>query len=214
MTETIRERVLNEARACFNDMRGSHDWSHTERVTTLACHIAEKEGADIEIVELAALLHDIGRKDEDVRNGAVCHAELGAEKARAMLGRFGYDGEKAGRVADCIRTHRFRKSGQPATLEAEIVFDADKLDCIGAVGIARAFLFAGEVGAVLHNSHADILKTEPYSREDTAYREYMVKLRHVKDRLFTEEGKRIAGDRHTFMERYFQRIDREIAGEV
>jgi uncharacterized protein len=94
------------------------------------------------------------------------------------------------------------------------LFDADKLDSIGAVGIGRAFLFAGEVGARLHNKDSDISKTKPYTREDTAFREYMVKLRWVRDRMFTKEGKRIAAERHKYMVDFFHRLDKETDGEL
>jgi uncharacterized protein len=212
-TESFTVLIRKEAERFFNGVPGSHDWSHTERVTACALRIAQKEGGDPEIVELAALLHDIGRKEEDVSNGEVCHAEQGAIIARDILSRHGYDRERTESVVNCIRTHRFRSGEQPESLEAKIIYDADKLDCIGAVGIGRAFLFAGEVGATLHNSHVDISQTQPYSREDTAYREYTVKLKHVKDRMLTEEGKKIAVDRHAYMTAYFKRLDRETAGK-
>ena len=204
--KTIQERIREEAERFFKDTSGSHDWSHTERVVTLACHIARKEGGDPEIVELAALMHDVGRRDEDAQSGGLCHAELGAEMARKILIEHSYDKEKTESVVSCIKTHRFRTGERPAALEGKIVYDADKLDCIGAVGIGRAFLFAGEVGATLHNSHIDISKTKPYSREDTAYREFMVKLRHVKDKMLTDEGKKLAEERHAFMKEYFKRM--------
>jgi uncharacterized protein len=102
----------------------------------------------------------------------------------------------------------------PRTLEARILFDADKLDSIGAVGIGRAFLFAGEIGAMLHDGAVDVAKTRPYTREDTAYREYLVKLRRVKDRMTTREGKRIAAERHRYMAAFFGRLNKETAGTL
>jgi uncharacterized protein len=192
--------------------RGSHDWGHTERVYTLALRIAEKEGADKEIVGLAALLHDIGRGHEDGSGGKICHAEKGAKIARTLLHKYGVKNSTIEQVVHCIETHRFRKKREPQSLEARVVFDADKLDSIGAVGIGRAFLFAGEVGAKLHNKHADIEKTKPYSEEDTAYREYMVKLRFIRDRMLTKEGRRLAAERHEFMEAFFDRLNKEVDG--
>jgi uncharacterized protein len=117
-------------------------------------------------------------------------------------------------VVHCIRTHRFRKRAVPISKEAKILFDADKLDSIGAVGIGRAFLFAGEVGARLHNKDIDIRRTKPYTKEDTAYREYLVKLGKIKDRIFTNEGKRIARERHRFMVIFFGRLNKEIDGRL
>ena len=95
-----------------------------------------------------------------------------------------------------------------------MLFDADKLDSIGAVGIGRAFLFAGEVGARLHDPAIDIRRTRPYTRDDTAYREFLVKLRRVKGRIFTREGRRIAAERHRFMVAFFERLNKETEGAL
>ncbi|MBN1595633.1 HD domain-containing protein [candidate division FCPU426 bacterium] len=207
------EKIKHEARQLFHGSKGSHDWEHTERVLVLALHLAEKEGADQEIVRYAAVLHDIGRAEEDQSSGQVCHAERGATMARLLLARHGLEPLKIERIARCIQTHRFRGRLQPETPEAKVLFDADKLDSLGAVGIGRAFLFAGEVGAKLHNPEADIEKTLPYTEEDTAYREYCLKLSKIKGRILTAEGRRLAGERHAFMENFFMRLNREIDGE-
>lgn len=117
-------------------------------------------------------------------------------------------------MVHCIETHRFRGNNKPQTKEAKVLFDADKLDSIGAVGIGRAFQFAGEVGARLHNGGIDIKQTQSYSKEDTAYREFTVKLRKIKDRMLTEEGKRMAEERHRFMIAFFDRLNDEVEGKV
>ncbi len=204
--------IRDEARAFFRSARGSHDWDHTERVHKLCLRIGKKERADLGVLELAALLHDIGREEEDRSNGKVCHGRSGAVLAKKLLERHGLDAAAIQAVVHCIRTHRFRKRARPKTLEARILFDADKLDSIGAVGVGRAFLFAGEVGARLHDKEIDVRKTKPYSREDTAYREYLVKLGRVKDRITTREGKRIAAERHRFMAAFFDRLNKETDG--
>jgi uncharacterized protein len=116
-------------------------------------------------------------------------------------------------IVHCIRSHRYRGNHVPKTWEAKVLFDADKLDAIGAVGVARAFLFAGEVGARLHRPDVDIDETQPYSVDDTGYREYAVKLRKIKDRMLTETGKNIAGGRHDFMVDFFERFIREHEGK-
>ena len=204
--------IKAEAWAFFQSARGSHDWDHTERVHRLCLRIGRKEKADLGVLELAALLHDIGREEEDRSNGKICHGRTGAALAQGILERHGLDRASARAVAHCIRTHRFRKGAVPRTLEARILFDADKLDSIGAVGVGRAFLFAGEVGARLHDKAIDVRKTKPYTREDTAYREYLVKLGRVKDRMTTREGKRIAAERHRFMAAFFDRLNKETDG--
>jgi len=99
--------------------------------------------------------------------------------------------------------------------EAKVLFDADKLDSIGAVGIGRAFWFAGHIGAKLHNGeHTGVEHTKAYTKDDTAYREFIVKLRKVKDLLFTAEGRRLAEERHGYMVSFFDRFCRESEGAL
>jgi uncharacterized protein len=182
---TLAARIRDEAGAFFKSARGSHDWDHTERVYRLCLRIGRKEKADLGVLKLAALLHDIGREEEDRSHGRICHGRSGAALAKAILERHACPAPVVRAVVHAIRTHRFRRGGAPRTLEARVLFDADKLDSIGAVGIGRAFLFAGEIGARLHDKAIDVARTEPYTREDTAYREYLVKLRRVRDRMTT-----------------------------
>lgn len=214
MRETI-DRIGQEARSHFKSAGPSHGWDHTERVLRLALHIGRVEGGDLAVIELAALLHDIGRKLEDESLGEVCHAEEGARMAGEILERHGVEEGVAKKVIRCIEHHRFRGDKNPDTLEARIIFDADKLDSIGAVGIGRAFLFAGESGAKLHNEPGtDPLEAKAYSEEDTAYREFLAKLRHVHERMLTAEGKRLAEERHAFMLKFFNRLAEEVSGEL
>jgi uncharacterized protein len=214
VSSALVARIENEARGFFLDSRGSHDWDHTQRVLRLCLRIGGKEGADLGILKLAALLHDIGRRQEDRSGGRVCHGRAGATMAGKLLALYGLDAGTIRDVVHCIRTHRFRKKAVPRTLEAKVLFDADKLDSIGAVGIGRAFLFAGEVGARLHNKDIELRKTKPYTRDDTAYREFLVKLGRIKDRIFTQEGKHIAAERHRFMVQFFDRLNRETDGSL
>jgi uncharacterized protein len=204
--------IEREARAFFRRARGSHGWDHTLRVRRLCLRIGKREKADLGVLELAALLHDIGRGREDRSGGKTCHARAGAVLASRLLEKHGLDRATVRDVVRSIRTHRFRKGGAPRTLEAKVLFDADKLDSIGAVGIGRAFLFAGEIGARLHDSGIDIRKTKPYTRDDTAYREFLVKLARIKGRMHTREGKRIAAARHRFMVGFFDRLNKETEG--
>ncbi|MCK5834429.1 MAG: phosphohydrolase, partial [Lentisphaeria bacterium] len=138
------------------------------------------------------------------------HAQVGSDLAREILTRFGYVDEMLiDQVTHCILCHRTRNGHVPQTLEAKIVFDADKLDSIGAIGIGRAFHFAGRFGAKVHNDKLAAIGSEAYSEEDTAYREYLVKLKHISKNLYTNSGKTLAKDRHDFMVRFFDQLNTE-----
>lgn len=209
----IIDKICNEAKAHFSGARRSHGWDHTGRVRALAMHIGKVECADLNILELAALLHDIGRHKEDESLGEVCHAVEGAKMARTILARYKLETETIDRVVHAIARHRYRGKAKPETLEARILYDADKLDAIGAVGIGRAFLFAGEQGAKLHNAPGvDPLKHRAYGPEDTAYREFLAKLRYIHRKMLTAEGRRLAKRRHTFMLRFFRELAAETGG--
>ncbi len=160
-----------------------------------------------DILAPAALFHDIGRYKERCTQGGICHADRGAEMAEAILRDLGYSAEDQAAICHCIRAHRFRSSTTPASLEAKILFDADKLDSMGAIGIGRAFLFAGQVGARLHNAETNPAETLPYSAEDTAYREFQVKMSKVRDQMLTTVGRELARRRHEFMETFFCRAE-------
>ena len=190
---------------------GCHDLDHTLRVLANARMLAGKlPEANREVVELAALLHDIARPEELASQGRVCHAARGAEIARRLLLELCAPPETADAVAAAVRSHRYRDEVAPRSLEAEIVFDADKLDSLGAVGLGRAFLFAGRVGARLHNTEEEALDSPAYSREDTAYREYLVKLRRLPAAMLTPPGRAEGTRRLRFMRRFFERLEAEI----
>lgn len=210
----IFSKIEKEAKKVLSGSKGCHDFEHTLRVLNLSLHIGKKEKADIRILKLAAILHDIGRKCEDESGGKICHAKEGAKMAKKILKKYGVSDKDILKISHCISAHRFRGSVVPESKEAKVLFDADKLDSIGAVGIGRTFLFAGEVGAKLHNSNVDIFKTKPYTEEDTAYREFVVKLSKIKNRMLTSEGKRLAKERHEFMVKFFERLEKEISAKL
>ena len=206
------EEIRAFARKCFSNARVSHDWEHTLRVYDLCIHIGRVEGADLEVVRISAVLHDVGRPEQDASKGTVCHAEKGAKMAQALLKSYSTSQRRKDHIIHCIRSHRFRGDCEPETLEAKVLFDADKLDSIGAIGIGRAFQFAGEVGAKFHNPSVSPEETSPYTEEDTGYREFRLKLSRIRDRIYTAEGRRIARGRHAFMEMFFERFLQEHEG--
>jgi uncharacterized protein len=192
----------------------AHDFDHVQRVTRLAVHIAQAEGADVAVVQAAALLHDVPLPAGT--RGA--HHLAAAEFARSYLREsWGEDAQTLTRidnVAHAIAAHRFRdQSIQPQTLEAKCLYDADKLDSIGAIGVARAFAFAG--------SHNNRLWTEPWRNvpadEDkpsgadyTPVHEYVYKLRRLLSTLHTETAKALGERRHAFMRTFFEELDDEM----
>jgi uncharacterized protein len=209
----LLESAWSHAEACLKGARGSHAWDHTLRVFRLCERIGQAEGADMDVLRVAALLHDIGRMHQDDSGGAVCHAEKGEAMARPVVDRMPLSPQQKANVLHCIRSHRFRGDQTPRTTEARALFDADKLDAVGAVGVARAFLFAGEVGARLHNPQANPEDTLPYTQDDTGYREFRLKLSRIRERILTAEGRRLAAERHAFMEAFFSRFLEEYEGK-
>ncbi len=211
--DALLEQTKHFARKHFNNSQVSHAWDHTIRVYRLCEKIGHKEGADLTVLLAAAYLHDIGRAGQDASSGNVCHAQAGARIARPFVYELPLSRSRKENIIHCIKSHRFRGNHRSETVEARVLFDADKLDAIGAIGIARAYLFAGEVGARLHTPDIKVEEARPYSENDTGYREYRVKLRRIRDRMLTMEGRRLADARHAFMEDFFKRFTKEYEGK-
>jgi uncharacterized protein len=206
---------IEDARRFYADADSVHDFSHVLRVLTLAERLAEAEGADPHIVRAAVLLHDISRADDDEVGLAAAaetdHALLAAQRARRVLA--GEDPAFVDAVAHCIEAHRYRNAIEPQTIEAMVLFDADKLDAIGAVGIARAFAYGGFLQQPLWGEVSPGYTPGQSDEAHTAHHEYRVKLQAIKDRLFTETGRRLAAARHDFMAAFFDQMAAEVRGE-
>jgi uncharacterized protein len=193
---------------------GAHDFEHVERVLALAERLAEEEGANLEVVRFAALLHDIERARED-RGEVPCHAIASAARAKKLLLERGMKEEFVERVAECIISHRFRNNTVPESLEAKVLSDADKLDATGAVGIARAYLFGGKYGQRVWEEEPKEKRFYPGMKgcEYSPRTEYELKLSKLAERMFTTSGKRIAERRCRFMKLFFEELEREVKGE-
>jgi len=218
LKKAVIKDIEEEARKYFKNASGCHDWSHVDRVRNLALHIGRKEKADLFVLEIAALLHDIGRKKEMKNKGKFCHAEIGFDLAEKILKRLNFNEKQISNICHCIITHRFRNSHVPNSIEAKVLYDADKLDSIGAIGVARTCLFAGNAGSntVYTGNEKNIAKRKKdysYTKEDSAYLEFEVKLKHIKNKILTKTGKKIALDRHNYMKNYFKRMWQEVRGE-
>ena len=216
-TRSVELITEEQASHYYADSDASHGFDHVLRVAALAEQIAGAEGADLGIVRTAALLHDVGRAEQS-RFGA-CHAELGARKARQILADCPPAFIEA--VAHAIAAHRYRDPDHaPLTLEAKVLFDSDKLDAIGAIGVGRAFAMAGKRRQHLWSPMdapvvADLSAViEGVTEDHTPVQEYLFKLRFLKDSMFTATGRTLAAERHRFMVAFYERLDREVRGEL
>src|SRR3989338_10247095 len=209
----IVEKIRKDAMGYFEGSCPPHDWTHVQRVYDLCSYIGKKEGADIYVLQLAALLNDTGRKKESAAPDRLDHAQISSEIAMKILKRYSVNGAVAKQVLHCILSHRFRKEQKPETLEAKILFDADKIDCIGAIGVARAYAFVGKQNMRLYpdkKNNKEFLGTG-YEKEHSAVTEFAYKLSKVKGRLFTKTAKQIACQRHRFMENFFKELNKDIS---
>ena len=201
----IEEYMLS----CMDD--SAHDAQHIYRVLNNALVIARSyPQADMDVLIAACLLHDIGRR-EQFADPTVCHAVVGSEKAYRFLMEKGYSQEFASRVRSCILTHRFRKSMPPESLEAKILFDADKLDVTGAIGIARTLMYKGDMAEPLYRVLPDGSISD--GTEDTQpsfFREYKFKLEKLYDRFLTEKGAELAKERQAIAKAYYESLYREV----
>lgn len=207
--------TIEQARAYYADGDPVHDFAHVLRVLALAERLARAERADLKIVRTAALLHDIARDPNEgmglKAEADIDHAIRAAQRARRLLA--GADPAFVGAVAHAIEAHRFRNDVEPATIEAKVLFDADKLDAIGAVGIARAFAYGAMLGQPLWGEVApDYVPGEGGGRH-TPHHEFHTKLKHIKERLYTESGRHLAEERHRFMVAFFEEMSAEVQGK-
>jgi len=206
--------TITEARRYYEGADATHDFDHVLRVLALAERIGRAEGADLKIVRAATLLHDVGRAMDEAAGRD--HAAFGAEYVWEILAAHPAAQVKA--VSHAIAAHRFRTGPAPETLEAQVLFDADKLDAIGAVGVARAFAYGGARGQRLWAPTEEVDVARWMEEGDdpdthTPVHEFIVKLSRLKDRLFTPTGRAIAEERHAYMVAFFERFDAEARGE-
>ncbi|PKN83369.1 MAG: HD domain-containing protein [Chloroflexi bacterium HGW-Chloroflexi-8] len=209
--------TLEQARQLYPDQDPVHGWDHILRVYHMAERLAIAEGADLEIVHAAALLHD--SKGSDPNSGErLSHHEASAIFAATVLKEEGWEEERIVAVQQCIRGHRYRggQENQPQTIEAMVIFDADKLDVLGAIGVARTIGYAVQDGQPIYAEPSrQFLETgvkvegEPHS----SYHEFLFKLRKVKSRLFTASARGIAESRHQYLTGFYEQLKAEIAAE-
>jgi uncharacterized protein len=191
--EDTFEKIRNHVTTILGQ-EGSHGMDHVVRVTSLCRIIGADEHADMAILIPAALLHDIARPVEKLRS--VPHEMEGSRIAEQYLRSIHYDETRIPAIAGAIRTHRFRSNELPATLEAKVLSDADKLDAMGASGIARTFMRAAEYGGGI----------------DDAVAHFHDKLLKLDRLMYTESGRRIAKTRHAFLIWFLDTLEEERGG--
>jgi uncharacterized protein len=206
---------VDEARAWYPEQDPVHGFDHVLRVLNMAKWLGEQLGADGKILHAAALLHDAEGAHPGEQSMRGEHELASATLARELLLERGWPEEDIAAVEHCIHSHRYRGQNAPQSLEAKILFDADKLDVLGAFGVARTIGYAIQAGQPIFSEPSRrFLETgekepdEPHS----AYHEYQFKLRKVTERLFTEPAKAIAEDRHKLLCAYFDQMASEARG--
>lgn len=203
----------------------AHDMEHTLRVYNLCLKLSEGEDVDLDVLKASALLHDIGRVNEDNDStGKTDHALLSAEMAEEILNEINFPHSKIQHVKDCIISHRYRTGITPETIEAKILFDADKLDTLGAIGVARCYVWVGRNNAKIYRK----MNPEEYAKENldgtikgrikdktkhSPQIEYETKIKHLVDKLHTSKAKEMGKERLNYFKNYLERLEKEIEGD-
>jgi len=212
----VLEQTAAHVRALLANDASGHDWWHIDRVRCLALHIARCEGADPYLVELAALMHDIA--DWKFHQG---DDQVGPQRSSEWLAGLGVEPSTIDHVAEIIAHVSFKGAGVSTpmhTLEGACVQDADRLDALGAIGIARTFAYGGHAGQPMHDpdlaptAHATF--QEYKTANGTTINHFYEKLLLLKDRMQTATGRQLAAERHVFMQHFLDRFHLEWRGEV
>ena len=188
----------------------AHDALHVARVMANARRIAVEENADVDVCVTAALLHELFNypksHPDSSRSGDVC-----AEHATALLGEHGYDAAFTARVVYCIRVHSFSRGILPETLEAKVLQDADRLDAIGAIGIARCFATSADMKRPFYAPEDPFCRAREPDDKQWGIDHFYRKLLRIGDGLHTAAARAIATERIAFMRAYLDQLEREIA---
>lgn len=217
------KKIVEEKLSC-----SAHTMEHVLRVYNMCLCLAEKESdVNLDVLKLSTLLHDIARVQEDQDDSrSIDHAILGAKMAEKILRDVDYPEKEIKEVKHCISSHRFRDNNKPETKEAEILFDADKLDIMGAVGIARSFMFAGQYGQKTYLDipidkyiESNLVDGDPKGRVRSVPKhspnlEFEIKLKNIVNKLYTKKAREIGQQKIDFMENFFNRLKKEIKGKL
>jgi uncharacterized protein len=213
---TLVDTTILYVKQQLENAEGGHDWFHVERVYKNALLIAQEEPCDLLVVKLGALLHDIA--DSKFHGG---DEHIGPQKARAFLERQDVDQSTIDHILQIIENISFKGGNFEKTFhskELEIVQDADRLDAIGAIGIARTFNYGGFKNRPIYNPsiqpNLHMSKEEYKNSEAPTLNHFYEKLLLLKDRMNTPTGKKIALERHRFMEHFLSQFYAEWDGDL
>lgn len=211
MEKSVFCLLENYMLSCMED--SAHDREHVYRVLYHALDIAQtEESVDYDVLICACLLHDIGRK-EQFENPALCHAEVGGRKAYRFLVDRQFPEDFAESVRKCIETHRYRRTNPPQSLEAKILFDADKIEACGAVGIARTLIYTGQVSRPLYSLTPDGQVSDGANdTQSSFFQEYKYKLENVYSHFYTKRGAEIARQLQTTARDFYHSLFHEVDG--
>ncbi len=210
MTRETFKKLENYMLECMKD--SAHDREHVYRVLYSALDIAEREeNVDYDVLVSACLLHDIAREEQN-KNPHLCHAEVGAEKAYGFLVENNFDVCFSEKVKHCITSHRFRKNNVPESIEAKILFDADKIDVAGTLGIARTLVYQGAMCEPLYSVTDDGKVSDGTDdKVPSFFQEYKFKLEKIYSRFYTQRGKEIAEERRKTAVSFYNDMLREVS---
>ncbi len=203
----LAERLIEQA--VPNGSDGAHDIAHITRVWANVRSIAAQEGGDMEVLLAATLLHDCVSVEKDSPDRARA-SSLAAQRARSFLTPLDWSAEKIDAACHAIEAHSFSANIPTRTLEAQILQDADRLDAIGLIGIARCFYVAGRMGSALYDPNDPRAENRPLNDSAFALDHFEAKLLTLADGFQTREGVRLAAERHrelvTFREAFFDQV--------
>ncbi len=226
--ENMKNNKVEEIKKVVEKMMvcSAHKFDHVVRVYNLAMTLVEDEKVDKEVLQLATLLHDIGGELElKDKSGKTDHAIESARLAEPILRKAGISIDKIKHIQDCIRSHRYKNNFEPKSLEAKLLFDADKLEAIGAIGVARSYVWIGRNNAYIYKVPDSL---EKYAQENLSGKiggriqdktkhspqiEFETKLKFLPEKLYTEKGRKIAKERLKFYENFLNRLKEEVEGK-
>lgn len=204
------DRIRTKVKKIYEGRDPAHDLQHILRVYKNAELIGKREGADMEVLLAAVLLHDIVVYPKGSAKSSKS-ADDSADMAEKILKGYGVSKEKIDRISYCIRTHSYSRRLVPATLEGKILQDADRLDALGAIGIARTFSVGGSEDRMFYNPDDPFWKTgrEPDDRQWTLDH-FQAKLLRLKDSMHTKAAQEMAEERTRFIEQFIEQLKKEL----